>query len=142
MFTSRGIKLKQYDVRSNVPLSLKLFDSLVMPVIRYCSEVWSVYFIKGLNESNFMQLCDSIFIEKIHVRFCKYLLGVGKKSVNAGVKAELGRYALLPDLLAHSAKYWLRLCTHDPSSLVYKAYLDMYPEVGNGNNWASGIQKM
>ena len=87
-------KLKQYDVRSNVSLSLKLFDSLVMPVVRYCSEIWSIYAISGLNESNFMKLCDSLPVEKIHVQFCKYLLGVGKKSTNAAVKAELGRHWL------------------------------------------------
>jgi hypothetical protein len=116
-----------------------------MPVIRYCSEVWSIYSIKGLNESNFLKLCDSVFIEKIHVQFCKYLLGVGKKATNAGVKAELGRHALLPDLLAHSAKYWLRLCEHDPSSLVYKAYLDMYTDktkVNGSNCRVRGVRKM
>ena len=137
-------KLKQYDVRTNVSLSLKLFDTLVMPVLRYCSEVWSVYYIKGLNESNFLKLCDSLVVEKIHVQFCKYLLGVGKKSTNAAVKAEIGRHAVLPDLLAHSAKYWLRLCTHDPSSLVYKAYLDMFTDTNRtqDSNWVGGIQRI
>ena len=135
-------KLKQYDVRSNVALSLKLFDSLVMPVIRYGSEVWSIFATKGLNDSNFLKLCDSTVVEKIHVQFCKYLLGVGKKSSNAGVRAELGRHAILPELLAHSAKFWLRLCNHDPSSLVYKAYLDMHSDKTDGNNWADGIKRI
>lgn len=99
-------KLKQYDVRSNVPLSLKLFDTLVMPVMRYCSEVWSIFFTKGLNESNFMHLCETLCVEKNHLQFCKYLLGVNRKATNVAVKAELGRHAVLPDLIAHAAKYW------------------------------------
>jgi hypothetical protein len=50
--------LKQYDTRTNVQLSLKLFDSLVMPIIRYCSEVWSLFLIGGINESNFMKILN------------------------------------------------------------------------------------
>ena len=134
-------KLKQFDVRSNVALSLKLFDSLVMPVMRYGSEVWAAFCIKGLNECNFLQLCDKLAIEKIHVQFCKYLLGVGKKATNAAVKAELGRSAVLIELLGHCAKYWLRLCTLDTTSLVYNAYIEMYSDI-SCNNWYSCIKSL
>ncbi len=135
--------LKQYDTRTNVQLSLKLFDSLVMPIIRYCSEVWSLFLIGGINESNFMKLCDSTCFEKLHVKFCKFVLGVGRKATNSAVKGELGRYPLLVNLLSHSAKYWLRLCSHDTSSLVHKAYLDMYDTISaTKGNWAGLMKKL
>ena len=91
-----------------------------------------------------MKLCDSIGLEKLHVQFCKYLLGVGKKATNAAAKSELGRHAVLPELLAHSVKFWLRLCEHDQSSLVYKAYLDMHEDARDRNheNWVTRVRSL
>jgi hypothetical protein len=44
-------------------------------------------------------------------------------------------------LLPQSGKYWLRLCTLDPSTLVHKAYLDSYSSMKPGlTNWASCIK--
>ncbi len=135
--------LKQYETGGNILVSLKLFDSLVLPVLRYCSEIWSPFTIKNLNDSNFLKLCDTQHIEKLHTKFCKYLLGVGSKATNAAVKGELGRHALLVKFLSHSAKYWLRLCAHDTSSLVYKAYLDLYSNMHlMKDNWAGHIKKL
>ena len=89
---------------------------------------------KGLNESNFMKLrkntCTILQIQK---------------ATNAAAKGELGRHAVLPHLLSHSAKYWLRLCSHDSSSLVYKAYLEMYKDTTERKvteNWVVRVQTL
>ncbi len=66
-------KLKQKDIRDNVYTGLKLFDTLIMPIIRYCAEVWSPYYIKNLNENNFLSLCEKFPGEKIHMKFNRYL---------------------------------------------------------------------
>jgi hypothetical protein len=68
-----------------------------------------------------------------------YVLGVNRKSTNAGVKAELGRRPLLIEVLRHSFKYWLYLCEKDISELVRHAYLDSYTCSGPGS-WASKIK--
>ena len=47
--------------------------------------------------------------EKIHSRFCKFILGVGKYTSNIASKAELGRYPLIIFALLQSVKYWLHL---------------------------------
>jgi hypothetical protein len=55
-------------------LKLKLFDTLIKPIVTYASEIWiSDFTIRNLKS-------DNLPFEKIHNRFCKYLLGVHKKA--------------------------------------------------------------
>ena len=65
----------------DIILSLKLFDSLVKPILLYCSDIW------GADE----RLNDISPIEQVHTKFLKQLLQVNTKATNIGVRAELGR---------------------------------------------------
>jgi hypothetical protein len=57
-------------------MKLKLFDTLIKPIVTYASEIWiSDFTIKELKS-------DNLSFEKIHKHFCKYLLGVHKKASN------------------------------------------------------------
>lgn len=142
-------KLKQKDVRNHVLTALKLFDTLILPILRYCSEIWSPFIVRKLNPDNIFQHSDKTPIEKVHLKFCRYLLGVHRKSVNAAVRAELGRRPLLLELLSHSAKYWLQLCKASPESFAKKAYAEnlmlIYPtdiSSQGRQNWASLLKNM
>ena len=42
---------------ANSKCSLKLFQSLILPIISYGCEVWAPYLLKNLNEHNFMKIC-------------------------------------------------------------------------------------
>ena len=84
-------KLTQLNVKEKVPVALKLFDSLVTPILSYASEVWGPTYLKKLDKADFRVLCDTHVVEKLNVKLCKYLLGVNKKSVNSAVLGELGR---------------------------------------------------
>ena len=100
-------KLKQMDTVRNIPVALKLFDILIMPILRYCSEIWTPYFIKNLNNTNLLSLAEKLPMEKIHLKFCKFILGVNRKTTNIAVRAELGRRPILLDLITHSTTYCL-----------------------------------
>ena len=63
-----------------VDLQLDLFDKLVTPILLYGSEIW-VYE-------------DNDVIEKLHLRYCKYILNVNKSITSSMVYGELGRYPL------------------------------------------------
>ena len=78
--------------------------------------------IKGINNKNFVNLCDKMPIETINNSFCKYILGVNKFAY--AVKGELGSWGLGLNSLYFSIKYWFRICHFDRDSLLYKAYLD------------------
>ena len=61
----------------------KLFDSLIKPIISYASEIWISDFTQKELKS------ENLPFEKIHKSFCKYLLGVHKKSSNFASRCEL-----------------------------------------------------
>jgi hypothetical protein len=70
-------KCRDFDFSS---MKLKLFDTLIRPIVTYGSEVWiSDFTIKELKR-------DNLSFEKIHNRFYKYLLGVHKKASNFASK--------------------------------------------------------
>jgi len=50
---------------------LSLFDSLVVPIIPYSSEVWGIYNTKEM--------------AKLHLKLCKYVLGVRQTTSNVAV---------------------------------------------------------
>lgn len=138
-------KLRQQNLANNIPVALrhyKLFDTLIMPILSYCAEIWTPYFIKGLNADNFLALGDKLPLEKIHTKFCRFILGVNKKTTNIAVRAELGRRPILVDLVAHSAKYWMHLVTLNSDILVHKAYIDMLKSYSSAPNWVGHINNI
>lgn len=134
-------KLKQKgELLSHIKTAFKLFDTLILPILGYCAEIWLPYFCKELTEGKLYNLCDKLHIEKLHLKFCKYLLGVHRKATNTAVRAELGRYPLLITFLGHAIKYWLTLCNSKKPSFVKTAYLDLYNTMDYFSNWASSIK--
>jgi hypothetical protein len=63
-----------------VDLQLKLFDSLVSPILLYASEVWGFE-----NKES---------IEKVHLQYCKNILKVQSTTPNYMVYRELDRYPM------------------------------------------------
>jgi hypothetical protein len=63
---------------------LHLFDHTICPILLYGCENWgtlSAYKINNNNLSLFETFKDWDF-EKLNIKFCRYLLGVNKKSTN------------------------------------------------------------
>ncbi len=67
---------------SDPELRCKLFDSLVLPILSYTSEVWGVD--KKIGDA----------AELLHRQFLKHLLGFRDSTANVIVLAELGRFPL------------------------------------------------
>ena len=133
-------KLRQHGIQSDARTSLKLFQSLILPIIQYGCEVWSPYLCKRLTSENFIKICDSFLGDKILVKFGKFILGVSRKTTNISVKAELGLQPILIICIIHAIKYWVRLCNHDQGSLAYIAYCDSASRISEQNNWCSLIK--
>ena len=89
--------LKGYICSGNIKpgLGLKLFDQMIRPIL--CYEIWSAFDGNRKafsNADDISQFLDSLpDIEKVHVKFCKFLLVVNKRAVNLAVKGELGRFS-------------------------------------------------
>jgi len=94
-------------VKLDVKTKLLLFDSLVVPIITYGCEVWGIY--------------KNSEVDKIHLKFCKYILGVRQQTSNAAVLGELGRFPLSIICKERSLKFWCKII-NSPNSLIRSMY--------------------
>ncbi len=67
-----------------VDVQLHLFDAVIKPILLYGCEVWG---IESLN-----------IIEKLHLEFCKNILGVNRRTCSIMVYGELGRFPMYIDV--------------------------------------------
>jgi (p)ppGpp synthase/HD superfamily hydrolase len=74
---------------------LELFDKLVTPILNYGCEVWG--------------FCKADKIERVHLKFCKKLLGVKLSTQNDMIYGELGRFHLQINRFCRIIKYWLKV---------------------------------
>jgi hypothetical protein len=87
-------------VRS-VHLMCHLFDALVMPVLSYGCEVWSVDWLSKMCKDGSFATGEAE--ESIHRHFLRQCLGVCKSTTTAVMYRELGRYPV--------SMFWLRMAT-------------------------------
>ena len=91
----------------------KLFDALIVPVASYSCQAWLPYknFIKGLAAKG--KLIMSNFaqgpLERVHLSFQKWTMGVNKFTSNTAIWGDSGRYHLAIELFAQVNKYHDRL---------------------------------
>ena len=109
---------------------MKLFDSIVLPILMYGSEIWGFY--------------KSNDIEKVHMRFLKQILGVRKQTSNIAVYGELGRFPLVVLIRIRILNYWFKIL-NSPNSLLHKVYLQQVNQLNVNANfecWASCMRNL
>ena len=106
-------------------LQLKLFDSLVSPILTYSSEIWG--FENKLN------------IERLHLQFCKKILKVRSSTPNFMVYGELGRYPLEINIKMKMICFWFKLVSSS-GKLAGKIYQLVFQLSENGNQSFKWIQ--
>lgn len=78
--------------------------------------------------------------EKLNIKFCKFVLGVNKRTTNMGVVAELGRFPLFISLVTSLFLYWHPL-ENKPSNIMKSAYEECISLHNNKIlSWYSTIQ--
>lgn len=137
-------KIRENLYNSSVKCGFKLFNSLLRPILCYGCEIWAPYLLKGLKNGNFIDICDKVSGENLHIKFCKLILGVHRKATNHAVRGELGSYPLLIFMLSISLKYWWKLnndCLMGSSSLAIHALIDnRLSHNVNFFTWSNGIK--
>ena len=95
-----------------VDMQLELFDKMVVPVLTYGCEIWGFEDLK--------------VIEKLHMKFCKYILGVKNSTSHNMVYGELGRVPISITIKTRMMCFWLRIVQGKEEKLVKSLYNVMY----------------
>ena len=97
-------------MKLNLPVDITcdLFDPLVTPILLYGSEVW------GFDNIN--------IIETFHIKFCKLLLKLHKRTANCMALGELGRLKLRSLIDKRIVSYWCNLMSDKKSKLSTTIY--------------------
>ena len=101
-----------------------MFDSLVVPILTNCSEIWGIT----------LNFKDTVLLEKLHVKFLKEILGVHCKTSNDACRAEHGRLPLKTRTIFSSIKFLDHIKTQT-DTLVYKTYQTTKPT----NPWIKSV---
>ena len=91
----------------------KLYESTIIPIITYASEIW-------ISDFNFnLKSIDKTPFEKIQNFICKDILGVHSKSSNLAIKMELGILPLYIKIYKLMFRYYSRLSKLRDSTTFY-----------------------
>lgn len=115
--------------RTDVDLTIRLFDTLIKPILLYGSEVWGI-------ESK--PICNDP-IEAVQTKFCKMLLGVNAKATNNACRSELGIFPLRAEMTLRPLKYWTRYMNAKDRKLSSCAIKGEF-NAQNKLNWAGKIK--
>ena len=110
---------------------LDLYDKLVTPILNYGSEIWG--FCKGKQ------------IERVHMQFCKTLLGVKTSTQNNFIYGELGRINYQTRRYFIIIKYWLKVIQKADNKYVNVIYKLMLRDIDSNAriiNWVSLVRHL
>ena len=93
-----------------------MFDHTIQPILLYGSELGGTFNplsakIKRHPDLSFEQIYNNLECESLHMKLCKYILGVNQKSTNFAIRSELGRFPIHLTIIKniHVLLYWHRL---------------------------------
>ena len=99
--------------------AIKLFDCLILPVVAYGIQIWMEntsaigFLINHTHQSKVLKNLATDPLEKLHLAFLKWTLGVGKNTTNAAVWGDCGRPPLMIKLLKQIVDYFNRVKKYD-----------------------------
>ena len=101
---------------------LKLFESMVQPILLYGCEIWGVFgWRKNNNKCTLQYLFNNKHsFEKLHTQLCRSALGINRYATEIMVKSELGRYPLMANILQHTYAYWQHILNVNEHSLLHQ----------------------
>ena len=93
-------------------IQLKLFDTMIAPILLYGSEVWG------------FENCD--IIEAYHFKFCKVMLHLKPSTPKVMVYGELGRFPMQIFIQSRMINFWSKVVCGKEDKLSYRLYKILY----------------
>ena len=91
----------------SIDCQLDLFDKILKPILYGC-EIWGFSYLDT--------------IERLHLKFCKYVLCVYKSTPNVMIYGELGRYPLSISVKVRMITFWANVINCNTSKLTGVLY--------------------
>lgn len=126
-----GVLKKARMFNLSIDCQLDLFDKIVVPILLYGSEVW------GFGNLD--------VIEKVHLSFCKMILGLKQTTPKFIVYGELGRYPPSINIKLRMVKYWIQLLTGKQTkycTILYNLLLTKYFNFGVSFSWINVVKSI
>ncbi len=120
------IRLRQsfnFSNGTSVKVMIKLFDSIIQPILVYGSEIWAMFGWRKNHLAcirNFIMSKQHTF-EKSHSEFCKETLGLDQQTPDIMAKAELGRIPIIAAIINRCYGYWQHLLNTNSQSFTHTA---------------------
>lgn len=132
----------------SVKTSLHVFDHTIKPILLYGCEVWGMFnpfsskFRNGIDSLD--KIYNKLLAEKLHLKFCKFILGVHSKTTNIAALSELGRFPLYFNIIKSMIKYNDRL---QKCETMFPLLHETFEETKNLKNmnklsWHTSIDKI
>ena len=114
----------------SVDIQLKLFDSMIEPILLYGAEIWGYENIK--------------LIEQFHLKFCKRILSVRNTTPNFMVLGELGRFPLEIKVKLRMVSFWIKLLQKESklSSTLYRLMLSLGIKTHYTFKWVKYVESI
>ena len=97
-----------------------MFDSLIGSVLHYSAEIF------GINEYK--------YLERIHCKFLRKILGVNESTNLDGLYGETARYPLLIQLKIKMFKFWIKIIDSENDSFIQSIYNALKYDAINQSN--------
>ena len=142
--------LKRVIIRKSLSFDalIKLFDSLIKPILLYGCQVIAPHNldVRKLSEYNcrfndtaYFNIFKNSLYEKFHIKYLKWCCGVHKKSSNIGIWGDTGRFPLIFNAIKLAIDYHERIKLCDDNTLVKKALAE---QIDLNLDWYANIAKL
>ena len=112
-----------------IDIHLHLFDSCILPILLYGSEVWGF--------SNLQK------IETFYIQYLKHILKIGSRSINNIVLGELGRFKIERYTKQRMLNFWVHIVISKGSKIshaIYNKMRDLHNKGEFQSQWLSYIK--
>ena len=107
-----------HEIDTPINIALNLFDSLVASVLNYGCEVCG--------------FINAECIERVHRKFCKFIINVKQTTNNCALYSEVGRYPLSIERRIRIVKYWFNLMRKSENNcIINSVYNEMKINIVN-----------